>query len=422
MPRYHTLEGFLEETGYLDLRSDPPVPRLYGPARLIRRHEGGPPILYRVEGARVDAASNLVDTRSKLYRALGAGGDEEAYLKILGARPGRPPVDGFPGGYRELESLLDLPAAKFYERDGGLYINSGVFVSCLGGSCNASIHRIMVTGPREARVRLVPRHLYSMYREAAASGRDLPVTILVGVHPAYMVASALSPPRGVYELSIAAGILGDRLVESPLHRHPVPLASVIIEGRLTRETAPEGPYADILLLYDRVRMQPVLRVDKILWSGGPAHVILNGGMEHIMLMGFPREASIWDSVRRVVPRVYKVRLTPGGGGWLHAVISIEKAHPGDGKNAIMAAFAGHTSLKHVVVVDGDIDVDDPRMVEWAIATRFQADRDLVVVKEARGSTLDPSGREGMGAKMGIDATVKGDREMFERARIPGEGE
>jgi UbiD family decarboxylase len=104
---------------------------------------------------------------------------------------------------------------------------------------------------------------------------------------------------------------------------------------------------------------------------------------------------------------------------LHAVISISKNHPGDGKNAILAAFAGHPSLKHVVVVDEDIDVDNLEMVEWAIATRFQADRDLIVIREARGSTLDPSGREGFGAKMGIDATVKGDRRHYERARIGG---
>ncbi|MCE4629615.1 MAG: UbiD family decarboxylase, partial [Desulfurococcales archaeon] len=103
-----------------------------------------------------------------------------------------------------------------------------------------------------------------------------------------------------------------------------------------------------------------------------------------------------------------------------AIISIEKNHDGDAKNAIMAAFAGHPSLKHVVVVDGDIDPDNYEMVEWAIATRFQADRDLVVIKNARGSTLDPSADNGFTAKMGIDATVprKGDPH-FERAKWPG---
>lgn len=419
MPR--SLWSFLERTGYEDLRGEP-LPREYAPARLLLEKEGGPPVLFRVAGADSDAVGNLVDTRKKLYEALNVGSDEEAYRRVLSSLSGEAPrVEGFPGNYRKApKGLLSLPAAKFYERDGGLYLTASLFVACYNGSCNASIHRVMVTGERTGVVRLVPRHLYTMYREAVARGEDLPVTIVLGVHPAYVVASAFSPPRGVFELAIASRILGDALVESPLHSNPIPLAGAIIEGRLTGETREEGPFADILLLYDKVREQPVLRVDEVYISADiPSHVILSGGMEHVLLMGFPREISIWEAVSRVVPRVYKVRLTPGGGGWLHAVVSIDKSHPGDGKNAIMAAFSAHPSLKHVVVVDGDIDPDNPRDVEWAIATRFQADRDLVIVREARGSTLDPSGREGMVAKMGIDATVKGDRSRFERARIPG---
>ena len=149
--------------------------------------------------------------------------------------------------------------------------------------------------------------------------------------------------------------------------------------------------------------------------------VSTAGLEHALLMGLPREASIYASVKRVVPRVGKVRLTPASGGWLHAVVSIAKNHEGDGKNAIMAAFAGHPSLKHVVVVDLDVDPEDPREVEWAIATRFQADRDLVLIRSARGSTLDPSAEDGMTSKMGLDATRPLDAGIeFEKARIPGE--
>lgn len=122
-----------------------------------------------------------------------------------------------------------------------------------------------------------------------------------------------------------------------------------------------------------------------------------------------------------MPEVVAVRLTQASGHWLHAVISIRKSHDGDPKNAIMAAFGAHPSLKHVVIVDDDIDVDDLGQVEWAIATRFQADRGLVVVYRARGSTLDPSSVEdGMTSKVGIDATKPlGSDLRFEKARIPG---
>jgi UbiD family decarboxylase len=104
------------------------------------------------------------------------------------------------------------------------------------------------------------------------------------------------------------------------------------------------------------------------------------------------------------------------------VISVEKQVDGDGKNVLLAAFAAHPSLKHAVVVDSDIDVFDPCDVEWAIATRFQVSEDLVVVKNVRGSTLDPSADQetGLTTKMGIDATrpFGKPKEKFERAKIP----
>jgi UbiD family decarboxylase len=139
-------------------------------------------------------------------------------------------------------------------------------------------------------------------------------------------------------------------------------------------------------------------------------------------MGLPHEVLIWEAVSKVVPKIYAVNLSAGGSGWLHAVVSIEKQLDGDGKNALLAAFAAHPSLKHAVVVDSDIDVFDVSAVEWAVATRFQAGEDLVVIKNARGSTLDSSADQetGLTTKMGIDATrpLYKPREKFERARIP----
>jgi UbiD family decarboxylase len=139
-------------------------------------------------------------------------------------------------------------------------------------------------------------------------------------------------------------------------------------------------------------------------------------------MGLPHEVLIWEAVSKVVPKVYAVNLSHGGSGWLHAIISIEKQLDGDGKNALLAAFAAHPSLKHAVVVDSDINVFDINDVEWAIATRFQASEDLIVISNARGSTLDSSADQetGLTTKMGIDATrpFNKPKEKFERAKIP----
>jgi len=394
-------------------------------ARVVREWQGrGPVIVYRVEGCPQDSASNLLDLKFKLYKALGVGSDEEAYLKILDAMssPARPSVVGAPR-LREAEGgLMEVPAARFYEKEAGLYLSSAIFIACYDGVCNASINRVLVKDKRVGVVRVVPRHLWELYLRAKSRGQDLPVSVVIGVHPAIMVAAASSPRFGVFEVDVASKLLGNLWVyESPVHGNPVPLGSaVVIEGLLSRDMAEEGPYVDVIGTYDRVRNQPVLKVLKVYLDVNElTHVILSGGLEASLLIGFTREAAIWEAVSKVVAGVHKVRLTPASGGWLHAIISIDKRHEGDAKNAIMAAFAAHPSLKYVIVVDSDIDPDDPSQVEWAIATRFQADEDLVIVRNVRGSTLDPSSRDGLTAKMGIDATKPLSAGIeYEKPRIP----
>jgi len=150
--------------------------------------------------------------------------------------------------------------------------------------------------------------------------------------------------------------------------------------------------------------------------------LLPSGSEHRLLMGMPREPRIWEYVRNVVPNVRGVNMTMGGMGWLHCVVSFEKFREGDPKNVLMAVFAAHPSLKHAVVVDSDIDPFDMEQVEWAIATRFRGDEDLLVVSHVRVSSLDPAGdqEQELGCKVGIDATkpLYKDAAHFERARIP----
>ncbi len=378
----------------------------------------GKPIVYKVKGVEIECASAIFSRREYVWNILGARNDEEAYAKLLADKREKLKIEDFKYE-KKLNKLTDLPWIKFYEKDGGKYITSSIFVACRNGICNASFHRMMLIDERRAAVRLVPRHLYHMYTEALKENKELEVAIVISPPPLIELIASTSPPFGVFEFEIAQALLPTlRFSLTPLYKIPVPSDfSVVIEGRITKDKAKEGPFVDLLNTYDKVREEPIFEVDAIYKGTEPFHVILPGGVEHMYLMGYPKEASIWNGVRRVVPRVKKVRLTKGGGMWLHAVISIKKNHDGDAKNAIMAAFASHPSLKHVVIVDEDVDPDNYEDVEWAIATRFQADKDLVIVKNARGSTLDPSAREGMTAKMGVDATapVK-EREKFKKAR------
>ena len=169
----------------------------------------------------------------------------------------------------------------------------------------------------------------------------------------------------------------------------------------------------------------MIQVDRVHHRRNPIfQALLSGNLEHYMLMGMPKEPIIERAVRSVVPKVHNVRLTEGGCCWLHGVVSITKQREGDGKNAILAAFAAHPSMKRVVIVDEDVDIDDDQQVEWAMATRFQADRDEVVVAGARGSSLDPSLVAGLTAKQGFDCTKRLGEPgwKYERVRFtPGSG-
>jgi UbiD family decarboxylase len=187
-------------------------------------------------------------------------------------------------------------------------------------------------------------------------------------------------------------------------------AEIVLEGRITREMVEEGPFLDLTETMDLVRRQPLVEIYCVTHRRDAIYqALLPGGLEHKLLMGMPREPTIYEEVGKACECI-NVLLTPGGGSWLHAVVQIRKQHPDDGKRAIEAAFRGHGSLKHVLVVDDDINIYDPTELEWAIATRLQSDGGVVVLRGQGGSSLDPSavhvpGNKSRTAKMGIDATI-----------------
>ncbi|MBS7626046.1 UbiD family decarboxylase, partial [Candidatus Bathyarchaeota archaeon] len=321
-----------------------------------------------------------------------------------------------------------------FEKDAGPYITSAIVSARLPEDSleNVSIHRLMVIDRRHLAIRIVPRHLYYICKKMVEMGKkSLDVGIAIGLHPAILIAASTPAPLGVSEYAVANKILSKklRLSECRSVEARVPADSeIVLEGRiLLDKEVDEGPFVDITGTYDIVRKQPVIEIEKIFCREDFFyHALLPSGSEHGLLMGLPQEAKIEETVSGVVPKVKDVKLTPGGCYWLHAVISIEKQTEGDGKNAILAAFAGHPSLKHVVIVDNDIDVNDPAEVEWAIATRFQGSKGLVVIRNVRGSSLDASGDQKLNltTKVGIDATrsLLKPKEKFEKAKIPIEPE
>jgi UbiD family decarboxylase len=255
----------------------------------------------------------------------------------------------------------------------------------------------------------------------------LPVAIAIGCPPQVLLAASMSPAPGVDELSIAHGLAPTPLVRCQMVDLMVPAeAEIVLEGHITGQRVAEGPFPDLTGTMDVVRPQPVIEIDCVTHRRDPIyHALLPAGLEHKLLMGMPREPTIYAAVAQVAHPL-NVCITPGGASWLHAVVQIEKRGRDDGRRAIEAAFRGHSSLKHVVVVDDDVDPFSPADVEWAIATRFQADKDLIILPDQPGSSLDPSrqqpaGQKARTAKMGLDATIPwgADPAAFRRVRYEG---
>jgi len=279
-------------------------------------------------------------------------------------------------------------------------------------------------------IRVVRGRHFDRFLEELGS---LEVAVCIGVPPQVLAAAATSVELGIDELEIA-NALSTLYLNEPLnlvHAKTVDLlipaeAEFVLEGTVYKDQRhPEGPFVDLTETYDIVRNEPVFVVKTIthrkdaIW-----HALLPGALEHKLLMGMPREPTIFKKVNEVV-KCLDVNINPGGCSWLHAIVQIDKQAEEDGKKAILAAFNGHRSCKHVFVVDKDIDIYNPIEVEWALATRFQGDIDLVIRPREAGSSLDPSGERGgygthLTTKLGFDLTkpLIANGKDFEKALFP----
>jgi UbiD family decarboxylase len=227
---------------------------------------------------------------------------------------------------------------------------------------------------------------------------------------------------GINELEIANALEPLKVVRAKTVDVLIPAeCEFVIEGTVFLDRKnPEGPFVDLTETYDVVRQEPTLVVKTITHRKDPLwHALLPGGLEHKLLMGMPREPTIYQKVNQVV-ECLDVNVNPGGCSWLHAIVQIDKKDEADGKKAIAASFEGHPSCKHVFVVDDDIDIYNPLEVEWAMATRFQGDKDMVVMDKLPGSSLDPSAEAGtkLTTKIGFDLTKPVGRESTNYNKAP----
>ena len=421
-----------------------PVSTKYEIAGVTALADGGPAILFenvKGSGRGFRLVSNLVGTRPRFAAAVGAKTESAIHDKVISAisKARRPKVSRRAGLFEEnhARDLSVLPIVTHFEKEPGPFVTSSVIYAenPETGAQNSSFHRLMPVadgggGGKTTRcsVRMVEgRHLHRCFEAAKKLGQDLKAAITIGVHPAISIASAYQAEWGRDEMHIANSILGGKLELAKLEWSGMYVpsgAEIVLEGRILHDVTHREWMVEMLQTYDHKRRQPVFELERLHYRNNPIfHDVLSGYAEHRLLMGMPIESKLNGELGAAFPQVRRVSMTNGGCSWLHAVVQISKRRSDDPARIIKRTFAAHRSLKQVTVVDEDIDPDSAESVEYAMATRFQADKDLVIVRNVRGSSLDPSSDQKnlKTAKMGVDATIPRSKrpEGFEVAKIPG---
>jgi UbiD family decarboxylase len=309
--------------------------------------------------------------------------------------------------------LTQVPLLTHYDVNAAPYITAGIVVAADPdtGVRNTSYNRLMFARRRELRIFMaVGRHLWTLHNKLERRNQPLPIAIVIGVHPLFSLGAQAFTPATEDEYAVIGGMMGEALRVTKAKTVPVSVpadAEMVIEGRILpnvrREEGPFGEFTGHAVSKDE---RQVIEVTAITHRENYIFQDVHAGYtEHKLMGAVPREAALIKAVRQTVPTARSVCMPVSGNCRFHAYISIAKRTPGQAKNAICAAFAADMLLKHVVIVDDDIDVFDEEQVLWAVSNRFQADRGLVVIANAQGSELDPSaGPGGVNAKMGLDAT------------------
>jgi 2,5-furandicarboxylate decarboxylase 1 len=403
-----------------------PISRSYEIAAVLKQLEPTPVLFENVTESDFRVIGNLFCSKATFADYFGIPVNE--IIPLLGrAVDRRSPPEVVDNAHCQ-EVVLDepdldcLPILRHCEKDGGNYISSGVMIARHPRyGQNADYHRCMQFSATEMAVRVVRgRHFDAFLQELG----QVDVAICVGNPPNVLAAAATSLEIGLDELEVANAIEPLKVVRARSVDVSVPAeCEFVLEGTVYRDRRhAEGPFVDLTETYDVVRNEPVFILKTIthrkdaIWQA-----LLPGALEHKLLMGMPREPTIYRKVNDAV-RCMDVNVDPGGCSWLHAIVQIDKQAEDDGKKAIQAAFEGHRSCKHVFVVDKDIDLYNPQEVAWAMATRFQADQDLVIKEREPGSSLDPSAEAGshLTTKVGFDLTMPLETrgKTYDRAPFP----
>ncbi|WGI17017.1 UbiD family decarboxylase [Methanonatronarchaeum sp. AMET-Sl] len=416
------MRDFLNQIEYYDIEKEF-SPRFEIPA--MAKKTDKTLLFNNVEGFDLPVAINVAGTRKNIAKDIGCDVDEiPSRIQEGIENPGKTVLNG--EIVVEKPDLNKIPILKHFKSDAGRYITSGVVIAeDEEGRRNASIHRMLVKEKDKLGIRIVERHLHKIYSKAEKQDKALPIAIAIGLDPSVLLGICTRVPEGFDELRLSSALKGKpiELKQCDTIDLTVPDSEIVLEGHLVPNTRePEGPFVDITGTYDGVRDQPVIELTGMYLKENPIyHGLLPAGNEHKLLMGMPYEPLIIKEVAKHCKALNAV-LSQGGSCYLHGVVQIQKENKNDGIKAIEAAMNAHSSMKHCIVVDEDIDIYNPTDIEHAIATRVKGDEDIYLYPDVRGSTLDPRGQpDGTVCKTGVDATkTLGEEDKFNRAKVPGE--
>jgi UbiD family decarboxylase len=390
--------------------------------------EGNPKaVLFHAVGPeRQELVGNVTASRTRMARAFGVAPDEllKEIQRRLRGKPAIVEVSRQEAPVQEVvltgedADLTALPVHLQHGADGAPYISSSIdyVIDPNTGWTNVGVRRLMLRGRREAGIDLVsPSDLRAIYEASAAAGRPLPVSFVVGAHPIDHLAATMRLPGD--ELSLVA-LLRDTVlpvVKCVTNDIRVPAdAEWVLEGFLDARghVEAEGPYGEFLGYYGALKRNPVFHLTAVtrrrdaLFQTSTIGGRALGRTDTALLNAIRTELMIWRALETAVREPLAVYATPASGGMFNMRVSLRQRVPGEARNAIAACFGALVNIKNVFVVDPDIDIFSDEQMDWALATRFQPDRDLVVVSGLRTLPLDPSLPAGsrVGAKAGFDLT------------------
>ncbi len=426
----------LEEKGQLLICQREVNPR-FEMGALVKRFNGTKAILFnKVKGYQMPAVAGICGDRQR-YADLLSVDSEALVFPLMNAVAGPKPYKVLSSGpvkenivRRGIDVGRMMPVPTFHEKDSNPYITAGIVAIKDGstGKVHTSVRRLQVLGGNRLSVLIESPMLLDQVMDYDKRNKPLELAVILGYDPIFMVASQVnSQIFGLDKYEVDSALRGEplELVKCETVDLLVPAhAEMVIEGIIPPKVREmEGPFGEMAGYYGGGTMQPIMEITAICHRNNPIFQFnFPSSSEHVLPNGLMREMFLYQHVRMMVPAVKAVHLPTVGGCRFHAIISIRKTNEGDGKSAILAALASNKDVKHVVVVDEDVDVFNPRDVEWAIATRTQADRDVVIIPGAKGSPLEPTHElRGVTAKMGIDATAPlgSLTGKFERTKIPG---